>query len=197
MQNNNLSGKNEQSINLVDMFVYLLYKWKWFVLSILFFGGLAWYYYAQSPLVFFRSVTVIIKDPSNKTSTAGLDRYDNYINKVNVANEILQFRSKRLMREVVKRLHADVDYRVEKGLRMNELYNLSPVQVSFFNVLPERYFSFVVTPKDETSVVLSEIEGIPGAQETYKVQLNDTFIYRRRKDIGYKHRSLEQVMGRP
>lgn len=174
MQNNNLSGKNEQSINLVDMFVYLLSKWKWFVLSILFFGGLAWYYYAQSPLVFFRSVTVIIKDPSNKTSTAGLDRYDNYINKVNVANEILQFRSKRLMREVVQRLHADVDYRVEKGLRMNELYNLSPMQVSFFNVLPERYFSFVVTPKDETSVELSEIEGIPGAQETYKVQLNDT-----------------------
>ncbi len=150
MQNNNLSGKNEQSINLVDLFVYLLSKWKWFALSILFFGGLAWYYYAQSPLVFFRSVTVIIKDPSNKTSTAGLDRYDNYINKVNVANEILQFRSKRLMREVVQRLHADVDYRVEKGLRMNELYNLSPVQVSFFNVLPERYFSFVVTPKDET-----------------------------------------------
>lgn len=174
MQNNNLSGKNEQSINLVDMFVYLSSKWKWFVLSILFFGGLAWYYYAQSPLVFFRSVTVIIKDPSNKTSTAGLDRYDNYINKVNVANEILQFRSKRLMREVVQRLHADVDYRVEKGLRMNELYNLSPVQVSLFNVLPERYFSFVVTPKDETSVELSEIEGIPGAQETYKVQLNDT-----------------------
>lgn len=174
MQNNNLSGKNEQSINLVDLFVYLLSKWKWFALSILFFGGLAWYYYAQSPLVFFRSVTVIIKDPSNKTSTAGLDRYDNYINKVNVANEILQFRSKRLMREVVQRLHADVDYRVEKGLRMNELYNLSPVQVSFFNVLPERYFSFVVTPKDETSVELSEIEGIPGAQETYKVQLNDT-----------------------
>ena len=67
--------------------------------------------------MFFRSVTVIIKDPSNKTSTAGLDRYDNYINKVNVANEILQFRSKRLMREVVQRLHADVDYRMEKGLR--------------------------------------------------------------------------------
>lgn len=76
---------------------------------------MAWYHYAKSPLVFFRSVTVIIKDPSNKTSTAGLDRYDNYINKVNVANEILQFRSKRLMREVVQRLHADVDYRVEAG----------------------------------------------------------------------------------
>ena len=83
--------------------------------------------------------------PSNKTSTAGLDRYDNYINKVNVANEILQFRSKRLMREVVQRLHADVDYRMEKGLRTDELYNLSPVSVSFINVMPERRISFAVT----------------------------------------------------
>lgn len=130
MQNNILPNKNDQSINWVDLFLYLLSKWKWFVLSVLLFGGLAWYNYATSPLVFFRNVTVIIKDPSNNTSTTGLDRYDNYINKVNVANEILQFRSKRLMREVVQRLHTDVDYRLEEGLRMNELYNLSPVNVS-------------------------------------------------------------------
>ena len=69
MQNNNSSHKNEQDINLVDLFVYLLSKWKWFLLSILIFGGVAWYHYAKSPLVFFRSATVIIKDPSNKTAT--------------------------------------------------------------------------------------------------------------------------------
>ena len=64
---------------------------------------------------------MIIKDPSNKASTAGLDRFDNFINKVNVANEILQFRSKRLMREVVQRVHADISYQVQDGLRHNEL----------------------------------------------------------------------------
>ena len=124
--------------------------------------------------MFFRSVTVIIKDPSNKTSTAGLDRYDNYINKVNVANEILQFRSKRLMREVVQRLHADVDYRMEKGLRTDELYNLSPVSVSFINVMPERRISFAVTPRGGNTVTLSAFEGLPSAKESYDVRLNDT-----------------------
>ena len=109
MQTKNLStGKNEQGLNVVDLLLYLASKWKWFVLSVLVFGGLAYVWYASSPLVYFRSATVIIKDPSNKTTTAGLDRYDNFINKVNVANEILQFRSKKLMREVVKRVHADV-----------------------------------------------------------------------------------------
>ena len=174
MQSNSQSNKNEQGVNLVDLSVYLLSKWKWFVLSVLVFGGLAWYHYATSPLVFFRSVTVIIKDPSNKTSTAGLDRYDNYINKVNVANEILQFRSKRLMREVVQRLHADVDYRMEKGLRTDELYNLSPVSVSFINVMPERRISFAVTPRGGNTVTLSAFEGLPGVKESYDVRLNDT-----------------------
>lgn len=174
MQNNNQLNKNEQSINLVDLFVYLLSKWKWFVLSVLIFGGLAWYHYAKSPLVFFRNVTVIIKDPSNKTATTGLDRYDSYINKVNIANEILQFRSKGLMREVVQRLHVDVDYRQESGLRMNELYTLSPVSVTFINVLPERYIAFTVTPKDNKTVVLSEFQGLPGAQASYTLALNDT-----------------------
>ncbi len=182
MQNDNQTdNRAEQGINILDLLTYMLSKWKWFVLSIVFFGGLAWYHYATSPLIFFRSVTVIIKDPSNKTSTAGFDRYDNYINKVNVANEILQFRSKRLMREVVQRLHADVDYRMEKGLRTQELYNQSPVTVSFLDVMPERYISFVITPKNETTISLTDIKGLPGARETYDLHLGDTLT------IGSEH----------
>ena len=100
------SGK-EQGLNLVDMLVFFLSKWKWFLLSVLLFGSLAWLQYARSPLVYFRQATVIIKDPSSKPYTAGgLNRYDNFVNKVNVANELLQFRSKKLMREVVSRVHA-------------------------------------------------------------------------------------------
>jgi uncharacterized protein involved in exopolysaccharide biosynthesis len=106
MQTNNSSNKNDQGLNIVDLFMYLASQWKWFLLSILICGGIAWYNYARAPLVYFRSATVIIKDPSNKASTSGLDRFDNFINKVNVANEILQFRSKKLMREVVQRVHA-------------------------------------------------------------------------------------------
>ena len=93
---NSSSVKNsEQGINVIDLLMYFAFRWKWFLLSVLICGGIAWLLYARAPLVYFRSATVIIKDPSNKTSTAGLDRYDNFINKVNVANEILQFRSER------------------------------------------------------------------------------------------------------
>lgn len=171
--NKSTVNKDEQGINLVDLLLYLASKWKWFLLSVLICGGIAWYRYASAPLIFFRSATVIIKDPSNKTSTAGLDRYDNFINKVNVANEILQFRSKKLMREVVSRVHADVSYSKKDGLRIDELYTQSPVTVSFPDATPEQQLAFTVTPKDEQTVVLSDFAGQEGEEE-YTAGLNDT-----------------------
>lgn len=173
MQTNNSSNKNDQGLNIVDLFLYLASQWKWFLLSILICGGIAWYNYARAPLVYFRSATVIIKDPSNKASTSGLDRFDNFINKVNVANEILQFRSKKLMREVVQRVHADVSYQIKDGLRSNELYNESPVLVSLPDALPEQSFSFTMTLKDAKTVTLSDFSGIE-AKPSYEVALNDT-----------------------
>lgn len=173
MQTNNSSNKNDQGLNIVDLFMYLASQWKWFLLSILICGGIAWYNYARAPLVYFRSATVIIKDPSNKASTSGLDRFDNFINKVNVANEILQFRSKKLMREVVQRIHADVSYQIKDGLRSNELYNESPVLVSLPDALPEQSFSFTMALKDAKTVTLSDFSGIE-AKPSYEVALNDT-----------------------
>ena len=183
MQTNNSSvNKNEQGINIVDLFVYLASKWKWFLLSVLVCGGIAWYQYASAPLIYFGSTTVIIKDPSNKTSTAGLDRYDNFINKVNVANEILQFRSKKLMREVVQRTHADISYLKKDGLRHNELYTQSPVTVSFIDVMPERGLGFSVKMLNETSVELSDFS-TEEAESKYTVNLNDTVVLREGKVV--------------
>lgn len=182
MQTNNSSNKNDQGLNVVDLFMYLASQWKWFLLSILICGGIAWYNYARAPLVYFRSATVIIKDPSNKASTSGLDRFDNFINKVNVANEILQFRSKKLMREVVQRVHADVSYQIKDGLRSNELYNESPVLVSMPDALPEQSFSFTMTLKDTETVTLSDFSGIE-AEPSYEVALNDTVAITEGMDV--------------
>ena len=148
--NRSTALKNEQTINLVDLMLFLLSKWKWFLISVLFFGSLAWFQYARSPLVYFRKATVIIKDPSNTSYTAeGLNHYDNSVNKVNVANELLQFQSKKLMLEVVSRVHADISYQVKDGFRWNELFTRSPIAVRFIDATPERSVAFTVTPKNE------------------------------------------------
>ena len=153
MQNNIQSNKNEQNINLLDLLMYLASKWKWFLLSVLIFGGIAWYKYATAPLVYFGSATVIIKDPSSKTTTTGLDRFDNFINKVNVANEMLQFNSKRLIREVVSRTHADVSYKAD--------------------MLPEQYVAFTVKLLNKDSVEITDFSMAENG-ERMVVELNDT-----------------------
>ncbi len=167
----NESNKNNQEINLKDLFFYLLSKWRWFLLSVLVCVSLAWYKYACSPFVYFRQATVIIKDPSNKTLSAGLDRYDNYINKVNVGNEILQFRSKNLMRMVVKRVKADVSYIHRDGLRDVELYTKSPVAVAFPEATPEQYLSLRVTPKDKQTVEVTDLSYADNSK-VWRVKLN-------------------------
>lgn len=181
MQDNNQS-KSEQNINLLDLLIYLASKWKWFLLSVIIFGGMAWYKYATAPYVYFGSATVIIKDPSNKTSTAGLDRFDNYINKINVANEMLQFNSKKLIREVVKRTHADVSYKMEDGLRDVELYTKSPVAVSFADMLPEQYVAFTVTLLNDKLVELTDFS-MKGNGERHEVELNDTLSLKEGKVV--------------
>lgn len=174
MQTNNSSNKNAQAVNLVDLLVYLASKWKWFLVSVLVCVGIAWYKYARAPFVYFRSATIIIKDPSNKTSTTSLGRFDNIINKTNVANEILQFQSKQLMEEVVQRVHADVSYQIEDGLRTNELYTQSPMLIRFLDVMPEQAISFVMTPKDRNTIELTDIAGCDAKQPSYTVHVNDT-----------------------
>ena len=121
MQNQNNSN-NTASVNLVDLFLYLLSHWYWFVLCVALCGGYAYYKYAKMPFIYRSDATVIIKDPSRAQTTASLGAYSNQINRVDMTNEILQLRSKQLMSEVVKTLDADIDYKIHIKLRDVELY---------------------------------------------------------------------------
>lgn len=161
----NKNTKKEEGINLVDLFFYLLSYWYWFVLGVLICGGFAAYRYATSTLVYRADATIIIKDPSNTTSTARLDSYNNLINRTSVSNEILQFKSKNLMTKVVERLEANINYKVDARLRTNEVYTASPVKVIFLNKQVQGVQNLSVTPIDENNVMINQVS---------TVALNDT-----------------------
>ena len=139
---------NMFNINPIDILMHLLSKWYWFVLSIGLFGGYAWYQYAKTPYYYSRSATVMIKGASRQMRYNGLDRFQTS-SFTNVSNEILQFKSYKLMRDVVTRLNANIDYVVMDGLREKELYTQAPIQVSFIedNRLPAH---LTITPINKT-----------------------------------------------
>lgn len=164
--------EEEKSINIVDLFIYLIAHWKWFVLSILLFGGYFWYSYCETPFVYSRTAIVMIKTPANSRSAMQLNNAD-FIGQVNVASEILQFKSKELMRKVIDRLHADVSYMVRDGLRPRELYTDSPVRVAFLEAGLDEVCSLSVIPKNKQQVELADFS-LDELEQRKTVNLNDT-----------------------
>ena len=79
--------EEEKSINIVDLFVYLVVHWKWYLLSILLFGGCFWYIYCKTPFTYSRVAIVMIKTPANSRSTMQLNNSD-FTGLVNVASWI-------------------------------------------------------------------------------------------------------------
>ena len=124
-------SRNEQ-VNLVDIVLYLLSNWVWFVLCIALAMGIAYIRYARMPFMYQSSITAIMKNPSTAIRTTQLGAYDQMINRVNMSQEDLQLRSKSLMNQVVTALNADVYYLKHDQARETELYQTaSPVVLHF------------------------------------------------------------------
>ena len=172
MQQNN---KKNESVNILDLFFYLLSKWKWFLLFVILGIGAAYALYSSTGFTYFCSATIAIKDPANKAVSAGLNRYDNLINKVNVTNEIYRFRSQKLMKKVVERTGADVSYKQPNRLRFLELYAQTPVKVTFTDDFKEGWTSFYMTLLDSENVVLSDVED---NGKSLTARLGDSLVFR-------------------
>ena len=172
MQQNN---KKNETVNILDLFFYLLSKWKWFLLFVILGIGAAYALYSSTGFTYFCSATIAIKDPANKAVSAGLNRYDNLINKVNVTNEIYRFRSQKLMKKVVERTGADVCYKQPNRLRFLELYSQTPARVSFPDDFKEGWTSFYMTLLDSESVIISEVED---NSKSVTARLGDSLVFR-------------------
>lgn len=128
-----MAENKNQSINVIDIIRYLILHWKWYILSLVLFCGYYYYDYSTSAFVYAKHQTVLIKTANNTLSSSRITRPDNFFNAVNVNSEILQLKSKHLMRITILQLGANIDYKIKDGLRYNELYSSSPYFVEFLD----------------------------------------------------------------
>lgn len=170
----------ENELNLGDILQTVLANWYWFVLSVVVCAGTAFLYLKWAPKVYTRTASVLIKDDAKggaMSESAAFEDLGLFGSKRNVDNEVLVFKSRRLMTEVARNLHLDVSYTVKDGLRMVELYTQSPVQLSFPDAEEAQAFSLKAVPVSGKEVILSGFT--LGGQEVadgkpVKVALNDT-----------------------
>ena len=92
--------REENELNLSDLFHIVLANWYWFVLSVLVCAGVAVLYLKWAPKVYTRTASVLIKDNSKGgglSESAAFEELNMFNVKSNVDNEVLVFKSKRLM----------------------------------------------------------------------------------------------------
>ncbi|WP_233702000.1 GumC family protein [Kaistella palustris] len=115
-----------------------LRKWPWFLLSVFLFLALAIFFLKTTSPVYQIDSTVLIKD-AKKSGMGDLSMLSDIsgfggMSSNGVENEIEVFKSKKLMRDVVKRLGLQTAVYSEKNLRKTELYDkTSPVLIRVVN----------------------------------------------------------------
>ena len=100
----------------------------------------------------------------------------------NVDNEIIVLKSRNLMTEVVRRLNLHVNYVVKHGLRTENLYRRSPIDVTFIDDNERQALAFELTPVDNEKFSLTKFVNRTSADsdkdkdsEIYDVEMTGRF----------------------
>ncbi|MCL3852061.1 polysaccharide biosynthesis tyrosine autokinase [Parabacteroides sp. GYB001] len=152
-----LLGNSE--FNIRTILDVLLARWYWFILSVLVCLGLAYVYLQTVQTMYKREAIVLLKEEA-KTEDAFVEK-QLFNRGSNVNNEILIFKSRTLMEEVVRRLSLNIRYSVEQGLKRNALYTNSPVWVELADSLKDKSLSFSITPVGEDICRLTGLSADP------------------------------------
>lgn len=131
----------KSEFNIRKVWEVLLLKWHWFALSVFMCLMLAFVYIRTVPVVYKREAVVQLKSTA-KTEEAFNEKQLFADNNNNIDGEILIFKSRLLMGEVVQRLGLDIGYSVDDGLKNKDLYVDSPVEIIFpDSTFPNRLLS--------------------------------------------------------
>lgn len=134
-------------IRIQDLLYMCLAKWHWFVLSLAVCLGVAIAYLLRTPPVYTRSASILIKDDSKgKSASTDMESFADFgifTTNTNVNNEMGTLQSPDLMREVVRRLHLDMNYLVDGRFHKVTIYgDQLPVAVSFADFPDNQSASF-------------------------------------------------------
>ena len=147
-----------ESITLHDIIEIFFNNWRWFIASVVLCLGVAYFYLASTPKTYKREAMLLIKD-SRKGGDLEMTAFSDlagFQSRRNVDNELYILQSRRLMTEVVKKLNLTTNYSTQRGLRTQDLYKQSPIEVRFINDDNRQGRSLRVTPLSNTQVLLTD-----------------------------------------
>jgi len=177
-----LHDKSDNSMRIRDFLYLCLAKWRWFAISILLAIGMAVFYILSTPPVYTRSAFLMIKEDT-KGKAIGSDVASMFADlglaqaNSNVNNELLAMQMPAVIREVVKRLHLDMNYQTSGFLHKETLYGETlPVNVVPLEMDDSESAAFTLRLLPGNRVELDDFESNRRDLESVSVTgvLNDT-----------------------
>ena len=150
----------EEPLSIKDIWNMCLSHWYWFAIAVGICLFIAAFYILKTTPVYTRSASVLIKeDAKGRTVSADISSAFSDLGfgqtRVNVNNEIVNFKSPDLMYEVVKNLNLNINYWKPGRFHDWPLYGSQlPVNIEFLTLGDNEYASLVIIPKDTANVVL-------------------------------------------
>lgn len=150
---NNVTPRQQQTdyLRLQDLFALCIGKWKWFVLSLIVFVGLAVTYLLITPPVYTRSTSLLIKEDGKKGGSSFTSEMNAFAEmglfsaNTNVNNELISIQSPDLLLEVIRRLNLDVNYKTDGQFHKETLYGRTlPIKVEFKDLAYNDFSSFTI-----------------------------------------------------
>lgn len=150
-------------ITIQDLFYLCLGKWYWFVISLAVCLGAAVYYLITTPPVYTRNASILIKDDSKgKSSSNAMETFSDFgmfTTSTNVNNEMGTLKSPDLMREVVLKLHLDMDYQVAGHFHRLTIYgDKLPVHVTITGLSDNESAGFTLRLPGDGTVSIYDFE---------------------------------------
>ena len=149
---NNTQQQQADYLRLQDLLAICISKWKWFVLSLIIFVGLAVVYLLITPPVYTRTTSLLIKE-GDKKGVSSLSTVVNafadmgiFNTNVNVSNELSSIQSPDVILEVIRRLNLDIEYKTDGDYHKKTLYGRTlPLKVTFKDLAYNDFSTFTIT----------------------------------------------------
>ena len=150
----------EETIDIKALILKYAQYWYYFILSILFFGCIAFLNNRYTVPEYSVSTTLLIRDDNNTQLGAEnlLEGLELFSGKKNLKNEIVILKSFSLSEKVIKELNLGVSYYQHGFLQTNELFGNSPLNIRVDSShLQLTGINFKITPLNNKEFILSVI----------------------------------------
>ncbi|MDR1624479.1 MAG: polysaccharide biosynthesis tyrosine autokinase [Tannerellaceae bacterium] len=159
----NLSKQTEDFMQIQDLFYLCLSKWHWFVISLFVTLGIATLYVLTTPPIYTRTASILIKeDAKGKSTSSDIGSFADFgifQTATNVNNELGILLSPDIMREVVARLHLEMDYHTDGRFYKQMVYGETlPVTVSIRDLPESEPAAFTLELSEDGNIELSDFE---------------------------------------